>query len=118
MKEDSNKGIIGKPPFYLKEVYCVPFSTNHNRDVFLFMLKNGLTEQVKIHCLKISQVAFEKRITECPRLIEAHLDFYSNDNEYWVGRDNIDDDTVKIFLTLRENTIQWFFILSVEEQDN
>lgn len=117
MKEDSNKGIIGKPPFYLKEIYCVPFSLNHNREVFLFMLKNGLLQQVKIHCLRISQSSFEKSLTPYARLIEEHLDLFSNRNEYWLGRDNIGDDPVKIFLTLRGNTIQWFFILLVEEQD-
>lgn len=109
MKEEHNQGMFGKPPFFLREIYNVPFSINHNRDVFVFMLNNGLFQQVKIHCLRISQKAFEKKIADSPLLIEEHLDFYSNKNEYWLGRDNIDNDKIEIYLTIKENTIQWFF---------
>ena len=115
MKEKQNQGMFEKPPFFLREIYNVPFSLNHNRDVFVFMLKNGLFQQVKIHCLRISQKAFEKMITEYPLLIEAHVDFYSNMNEYWLGRDNIDDDQIEIYLMLREDSIKWFFIQLIDE---
>ncbi len=118
MIEEFNSERHGKPPFILREINHVPFSLDHHREVFVFMLKNGLLRQVEIHCLRISQDGFEKMITEYPHLIEAHLDFYSIENEYWLGRDQIEDDEVEIYLTLWDNAIQWFFIHLLSDPNN
>jgi hypothetical protein len=114
MLNEDNEEMEAKPPFFLKEIYCIPFSRHHHQEVFLFMLKNGLFQQVKVHCLRINQQTFEDHLREYPLLIDAHLDFYSKTNEYWLGTDRIDHDRIEIILTLRSDTVIWFFIQVID----
>jgi hypothetical protein len=118
MKDEHNEEMSIEPPFFLSEIYHVPFSMNHHKEVFSLLLNNGLLKLVKIHCLQIKQESFEKMLNGYPILIEEHLDFYSNSNEYWLGRDIMDDEQIEIYLILRGDLIQWFFLHLIFETNH
>jgi len=100
------------PGYLVLEKICfLPLSRNYYPEEFYNLLCNGLDHAIKTGSfIQSEKMRFETSILAHSNLIDAHVEFFDENNFYWLCKENIEGVNYVLNVVTLNNTVIWVYL--------